>query len=129
LTLHRSSFVKALRAEFPAIESWLAGYRDSLTFEMMRFRHFTEDAIKRGEMSTVKKCFRFLEKAFATGNRHIRNSVVVSYLEHLEFGGANGPAAEKLLAPELAAERSRMLRIFRELEELPKRKRGRSGAA
>jgi hypothetical protein len=129
LTLHRSSFVKALRDEFPAIESWLAGYRDNLTFEMMQFRHFTEDAIKRGEMSTVKKCFQFLRKAYATGNRHVRNSVVVSYLEHLEFAGANGPAAEKLLARELAAERTRMLRVLREREELPKRKPRRSGAA
>ena len=57
---------------------------------MMRFRHFTEDAIKRGDLARVRECFRFLSRAYATGNRRVRNSIVVSYLEHLEFTGPMG---------------------------------------
>jgi hypothetical protein len=129
MPLHRSSFVKALRQEFPAIEPWLAGYRDNLTFEMMRFRHFTEDAIARGDLATVRKCFAFLRRAFETGNHHVRGSVVASYLEHLDFVGANGAAAEKLLPSELAAVRTEMLAWFRKLDELPKKRRRRNGAA
>ena len=129
MTLHRSTFIKALREEFPAIEPWLAGYRDNLTFEMMRFRHFTQDAMAQGDLGTVRRCFAFLRRAFAEGNRHVRNSVVVSYLEHLEFEGANGAAAEKLLAPELAAARAEMLAMFRKLKELPRKKRPRRRGA
>ncbi len=122
LTLHRSSFVSALRAEFPGIEPWLAGYRENLTFEMMRFRQFTEDAIERGDVATARKSFAFLHRAFETGNRHVRNSVVVSFLEHLEFSGSNGKAAEQLLPKDLAEERGRMLATLRQLEERPRKR-------
>lgn len=122
LTLHRSTFVSELRASFPGVEPWLAGYRDNLTLEMMRFRHFTEDAIARADLVTVRKAFAFLLRAFETGNRHVRNSVVVSFLEHLVFSGSNGQAAEQLLPKALAAERERMLAMFRQLEERPRKR-------
>ncbi len=128
MTLHRSTFLRALRDEFPAIEPWLRDYRDNLTFEMMRFRNFTEDAIVRGDLTLVRHCFQFLDKAFATGNRHLRNSVVVSYLEHLEFTGANGAAAEQLLPAKLAAERTRMIATLTKLSERPKKARRSKGA-
>jgi len=72
--------LKALRDEFPAIEPWLRDYRDNLTFEMIRFRNFTEDAIMRGDLTLVRHCFQFLDKAFATGNRHLRNRATWSTL-------------------------------------------------
>ena len=84
--------MRELRASFPGVEPWLAGYRDTLTLEMMRFRHFTEDAIARGDLVTVRKAFEFLHRAFETGNHHVRNRVVVSFLEHLAFSGSNGQA-------------------------------------
>lgn|SRR5690348_9202791 len=90
LILHRSTFVRELRASFPGVEPWLAGYRDTLTLEMMRFRHFTEDAIARGDLVTVRKAFEFLHRAFETGNHHVRNR-----------------------------ERERMLAMFRQIEQRP----------
>ena len=123
MSLHRSAFIKTLRDEFPGIEPWLAGYRDNLTFEMMRFRQFTEDAIARGDLTCVRKCFQFLNTAFATGNRHIRNSVVVSYLEHLEFPGSNGAAAERLLPANLAEERAKAIAILARVSERSKKRR------
>jgi len=76
---------------------------------------------------TVRKSFQFLHMAFATGSRHVRNSVVVSFLEHLEFSGSNGEAAEQLLPKELAAERERMLDIFRQLAERPRKRSRKKG--
>ena len=107
----------------------MAGYRDNLTFEMMQFRHFTEDAIARGDLVTVQKSFQFLQRAFATGNRHVRNSVVVTFLEHLDFSGSNGKAAEQLLPKELATERDRMLEMFRHLAVRPRKRSRKKGAA
>jgi len=127
--LHRSAFIKALREELPAVQPWLAGYRDNLTLEMMRFRHFTQDAIARGDLSSVRRAFRFLNTAFATGNRHVRNSIVVSYLEHLDFPGPDGPAAEQLLPATLAAERTRMIAFLTRLKERPRKHRRGKGAA
>jgi hypothetical protein len=129
MTMHRSAFVKELRQELPSVESWLVGYRDNLTFEMMRYRQFTEDAITRGDMATVRRSFQFLAKAFATGNRHVRNSIVVSFLEHLAFVGSNGQAAEKLLPGELSAERTHVLAALRRMSELPRKRPRRRGAA
>lgn len=97
----------------------MAGYRDTLTLEMMRFRHFTEDAITRGDLVTVRKAFEFLHRAFDTGNHHVRNSVVVRFLEHLAFSGSNGQAAEQLLPKAHADERERMLAMLRQIEQRP----------
>jgi hypothetical protein len=129
MPMHRSAFIKELRQELPAIESWLADYRDNLTFEMMRYRQFTQDAITRGDMVTVRKSFQFLRRAFATGNRHVRNSIVVSFLEHLEFVGSNGQTAEKLLPAELSVERDQVLAAVRRMSELPHKRSRRRGAA
>ena len=128
MPLHRSAFIKALREEIPAVEAWLADYRDNLTFEMMRFRQFTEDAIARGDFATVRKSFQLLHKAFAEGNRHVRNSVVVSFLEHLEFAGSNGQAAEKLLPAELAEQRTTALGVLRRAAERPRKRSGKGAA-
>jgi hypothetical protein len=117
-----------LRKELPAIEPWLAGYRDNLTLEMMRFRHFTEDALARGDLGCVRECFRLLKTAFDNGNPHLRNSVVVSYLEHLDFKGAEAAAAQRLLPADLAAARSRVRAALERLNERPaKRTRVRTG--
>jgi hypothetical protein len=123
MNLHRSAFIKAMRDEFPGVASWLNGYRDNLTLEILRFRQFTEDAIVRGDLPLVRKCFIFANKAFSTGNRHVRNALIVTYLEHLEFVGLNGASAEKLLPAPLAVERERMRTILAPLAELPRKKK------
>ena len=90
---------------------------------MMRFRHFTEDAIARGDLGCVRECFRLLKTAFDNCNHHLRNSVVVSYLEHLEFKGAEAGAAESLLPADLAAARSRVRGALESLNERPAKRR------
>jgi hypothetical protein len=121
--MHRSAFIKSLREQFPAIEPWLKGYRDNLTFEMMRFRHFTEDAIARGDYDLVRKCFQVLNSAFASGNRHVRNAVVVSFLEHLDFAGSAGAEAERLMPAALADARREVMEKWAELEKRPRKRR------
>ena len=128
VSLHRSAFINELRARFPTIGPWLAGNRDNLTMEMIRFRHFTEDAIARGDLSRVREAFLFLSKAFTTGNRHLRNSVVVSFLEHLRFTGPKGASAEQLLPAVLAAERTRMLAALAPLARRGSKRRRAKGA-
>jgi hypothetical protein len=113
----------SLREQFPAIEPWLKGYRDNLTLEMMRFRHFTEDAISRGDYDLVRKCYQFLNSAFMGGNKHVRNSVVVTFLEHLDFTGFGGPEAEQLMPAALANARREIMAQWAELEKRPTKRR------
>jgi hypothetical protein len=128
MIVHRSEFIKSLREQFPAVEPWLKGYRDNLTFEMMRFRHFTEDAIARGDYDLVRRCFQFLNSAFTGGNRHVRNAVVVSFLEHLDFTGPTGAEAEHLMPAALADARREVMAQWTELEKRPAKRRRAEGA-
>jgi hypothetical protein len=121
--MHRSAFIKSLREQFPAIEPWLKGYRDNLTFEMMRFRHFTEDAISRADYDLARKCFQFVDCAFADGNKHVRNAVVVSFLEHLDFSGSAGAEVERLMPAALTDARREVMAEWAELERRPAKRR------
>jgi hypothetical protein len=108
-TIHRSSFIKMLRAQLPAVEPWLNGYRDNLTLEMMRFEQFTQDAIGRGDWDTVRRAFQLAHTAFERGNKELRNSLVVTYLEHLELTGVTGEKAKTFLSSDLARERDQVI--------------------
>ncbi len=114
-TIHRSAFIKQLREQFPSVKSWLRGYRDNLTLEMMRFKQFTEDAVARSDWDTVRRAFQFAHTAFQQGNRHVRNSIVVTYLEHLPLAGPSGETAKKLLPSELARERDKIISYMESL--------------
>ncbi len=113
--LHRSSFLKELRARCPDIEPWLEGYRLSITEEILAFCLYTQDAIDRGDMARVQRCLEFTDWAFTRSNAMLRNAIAVSYLEHLKFSGQNGERALRFLSPLLAAERANVLDYLAEL--------------
>ncbi len=110
--MHRSAFIKALRADQPDIDTWLEGYRDNLTLEMMRVLQYTNAAIKAREFDRIRKIFMFINTAFATGNKQLRNSIVVSFLEHLDFGSPPNMRAESLLPTPLRTARNQVLKAI-----------------
>jgi hypothetical protein len=109
---HRSEFVRQLKLEIPESVEALRGYRASLSMEMLAFLVMTNEAIARGDFDLVRRCFRFADRILASGNRKVRNSLAVSYLEHLDFSGAHGTIAENLLTPALRGEREAVLRYL-----------------
>ncbi len=107
--MHRSEFVRQLKAAIPEAVAALRGYRDNLTMEMLAFTVLTQEAIDGGDFQLVGRCFRFADQVLAQGNRQVRNSIAVSFLEDLSFSGPNGARAERLLTPALKAERDAVL--------------------
>jgi hypothetical protein len=106
---HRSEFVRQLKLEIPESVEALRGYRGNLTMEMLAFLVMTNEGIARGHLDLVRRCFSFADRVLAAGNRQVRKSLAVSFLEHLDFSGAGGREAEALLTPALRLGRESVL--------------------
>lgn len=117
--LHRSSFLKELRAAIPEVEPFLEDYRDNLTMELLALTLFTQDAIATGKHEILARTFSFVDAAFRAANPKLRNAIVVSYLEDLDFSGSSGQAALTVLSPLLDGERTRALAQLRALGSPP----------
>ena len=102
--IHRSEFVRQLKAEFPDALPYLEGMRDGITLEMSAFTSFTGEAIARGDFELVRRCFLFAGRLLEHGNRDVRAALAVCFLEDLRFSGANGEAAFALLSSPLREE-------------------------
>ena len=125
--MHRSEFIKALRAELPAVEPWLKGYRDNLTIEMDRVLDFTHAAIKARDYNQLGRIFDFMERAYVGGDAKLKNSIAVTYLAKLDFGQRPPDIrAQSLLGRSLAAERHSVLKAQRDSEHRSGRTRGRA---
>jgi hypothetical protein len=107
--IHRSEFVRRLKLEVPEAVEALRGYRDNLSMEMLAFLVMTQEAMERGDLDLVRRCFRLADSVFVHGNRQVRNSLLVSFLEHLDFSGPHGRKAEELLTSALRLEREAVL--------------------
>jgi len=107
--MHRSEFVRELKAAVPEAVTALKGYRDSLTMEMLAFTVLTQEGIRTGNFDLVRRCFSFAHEVWSRGNRDVRNALAVGFLEDLDLSGPNGERAEQLLTTELRHERQEVL--------------------
>ncbi len=83
--LHRSEFLRELKATFPEIREVVNQEHGLLHLEMHGFRNFTQSAIDGGRRDTVRKCFQLADKYIREGRKNLVNALAVFYLEDLNF--------------------------------------------
>ena len=83
--LHRSDVLKELKFEFPEITEALNSCYGLLHVEIAEFARFTQGLIDTGRDMDVVTCFKLADKYLEHGNAKLRNAIIVSYLEHLNF--------------------------------------------
>ena len=102
--LHRSDFLKELKATFPEIREVVNQEQGLLHLEMHGFCNFTQSAIDGGRRDTVRKCFQLADKYIREGRKNLVNALAVSYLEDLNFeDGATQRRWAKSLMPSAVA--------------------------
>jgi hypothetical protein len=106
--IHRSEFLRLLRAGIPEVEPYLQGMRDGTTTEMSAFLRLTQEAIRRHDPDSVKRAFSLAAELLARGNADIRNAVAVVFLEDLDLESPECLWATPLLPDSLATERARV---------------------
>jgi hypothetical protein len=94
--LHRSPFLKELKATFPGLRAELNAQHGLLHLEMHAFHAFAQQAIALGNERDVRLCFMLAEKYYKAGNRRLKNAIVVSFVEHLDL--YDSPWAWRLLS-------------------------------
>ncbi|MFN7941607.1 MAG: hypothetical protein U0X73_08390 [Thermoanaerobaculia bacterium] len=99
--IHRSEFIRLLKQNLPEAIPFLQGNRLNLTLEMHAFQEFAQAAVESGNRGLVSRAFSFADQLWREGNRSVRSSLAVSFLEHLTFDSAAGVEAYKLLPEEL----------------------------
>ena len=83
--LDRSVFLKELKQIFPMLKPELNKEMGLLHFEMTVFRNFAQQMINDGETDTVEQCFSIALKYYLNGNAKLKDAVIISFIEDLEF--------------------------------------------
>lgn len=101
-----AKFVELLKERFPAVAAEIDECDEGLLhLEMSALMRATNDAIRIGDVATVKAHFAFIDEVerFATGD--VSNAVGASYLEHLLVDSRDGRfmKARGMLSPRLLA--------------------------
>ena len=103
--LDRARMVEILLEAFPAIEPDLLSdsWSELLHPQMGCFAKYAQRQIDEGERAAVQRCFELADRFFRDGTSDVRNAVVVSFLEHLNFtdGKRARSWASPLLPPRL----------------------------
>jgi hypothetical protein len=83
--LHRSIFLKAVKAAFPELTGELNSNHGLLHIEMHVLTNFTQRQIDQGNHATLAKCYEIADECLRHGNASLQNAIFVSFLEHLNF--------------------------------------------
>ncbi|TAL30609.1 MAG: hypothetical protein EPN97_12400 [Alphaproteobacteria bacterium] len=83
--VHRSEFLKQLKATFPAVELEINKEQGLLHFEMAVFRRLVQQLIDSGDREQVTKAYKLAEWAYENGNDDLKNAIDVSFVEELNF--------------------------------------------
>lgn len=113
MKIDHSQFVAMLRERFPRVADDIDDCSAGLLHcEMATLGRATLDAIREGDVTTVKNHFAFVDELYRDGDAAVENAVNVSYLEHIDFAGRKAKAvnARELLTP-------RLRQAVKELEE------------
>lgn len=95
------SFINDLVDSFPEIKEDVLDetFEGLIGLQLGYFRKFTQIAIDANDIETLNRCFRFVDENFENVIFKIENSLVVSYLGHLDF--SRNPNAEKILSKKI----------------------------
>jgi hypothetical protein len=96
-----SDFVRLVLAEFPELREEFGYEGNLLHLQMHDFTALMRRAIAAGDWATYKRGVHVTTELWSRANNALLNALNVSFLEHLDFGGENGPTAWKLLTTDL----------------------------
>ena len=89
-----TEFIRAALAEFPTLDLELC---DGPYDEMAVFEAFTQHAKHRADWDTYGRAVRLAAGFLPDADPELHNELHVSFLEHLDFEGADGPRAWALM--------------------------------
>ncbi len=95
---HRTPFINAIKQTFPELASKLNAQKGQLHFEMDVLRKYVERAISNHTQAVVLRAFEIADSFYRDGNASLRNAIDVSFVEPIDFSGANTWAWELLPA-------------------------------
>jgi hypothetical protein len=96
-----ADFVRLALAEFPELRDEFAEDAELLHLQMHAFERLAGRAKASGDWATYARCMRVADELWTQPDDALRNALNVSFLEHLEFDGENGPKAWRCLSPAL----------------------------
>ena len=88
---------------FPFLADDFVEYEGLLHPQMGAFSLLVQDAIERGDLIFVQRCFSFQEETLKNAKFNLQNAICVSFLENLNFDNPRGVEARQLL-PDLLLE-------------------------
>ncbi len=83
--MHRSEFLKELKALFPELTKTINKQEGLLSFEIDEFRKFANYAVGAKDTDTVELCYKLAEKAYLTGNRDLKALINTEFVEFLDL--------------------------------------------
>ncbi|MEE1946447.1 hypothetical protein VRU48_15085 [Pedobacter sp. KR3-3] len=110
------TFINDLVNNFPEIKEEVLDedIADLLSLQVGCFKRFTQNAIDLNDLITIERCFGFVDENFEQVIFKIENSLVISFLGHLDF--SKNPKIEKMLSEKL----KKILKALRLHESQPK---------
>jgi hypothetical protein len=119
--MNGEEFIASLLTEFPELTEEVRANKGLLHVQVGAFARRTGEAIARGDLASVDRCFALAHRAFHDPDPPLKNAIYVSYLEHLNFGGAHGPAAQHRMSPLLRQGYAEIMDYLAMLERTSKR--------
>jgi hypothetical protein len=77
-----------------------------------------EEAKRARNWKTYSGCIKLVDKLWPDAEPGLQNALAVSFLEHLQFDGAQGSDAWRLLTPRLQREWQRVMAHWKKLKEI-----------
>lgn len=118
--MNGDEFIASLLAEFPELREEIRENEGLLHVQVGAFARRTEEAIASGDLASIDRCFTLAHRAFRDADPPLKNAIYVSYLEHLNFSGANGSAAQHRMSPLLRQRYAEIMDYLAMLARMPK---------
>ncbi len=83
--MHRSEFLKVLKAQFPELTEKINAEQGLLHFEVDVLRRLAQEAINRHEKEMLVKSYKLADDAYRSGNASLKDAIDVSFVEPLTF--------------------------------------------
>ena len=123
----QADFVRLVLAEFPELDEEIRHADGLLHLQMHAFTRLMERAKGASDWNAYKRGVHLAATLWSRPDADLSNALNVSFLEHLDFEGPNGPAAWARLTSELQ-QGWRAMRAYNELvasQSAPRRKKDR----
>jgi hypothetical protein len=97
----RLDFTRLALAEFPELREEFDEYPDLLHLQMHALERLAERTKNERDWMLYRRIMLFADRLWQRPDQELLNALNVSFLEHLEFAGTDGPRAWGYLSSEL----------------------------